>query len=53
MREDLAHDYGVNEPCDQAGVVAALRAGEDVDGECAAQQFCKREREKIAFRAGT
>lgn len=38
MREDLAHDDGVCELCDEAAWAAAVRAGEDVDGEDAAHR---------------
>jgi hypothetical protein len=39
MRADLAHDYGVCELRDQVAGAIALRAGEDFDGEDAAQQL--------------
>jgi len=37
--KDLAHDDGVGELRDQAAGSAAMRAGEDVEGEDAAQEF--------------
>ena len=39
VREDLAHDDGVGEPCDQAAGATAVGAGEDVEREDAPQQL--------------
>jgi len=37
--EDLAHDDGIGELRDEAAWAAAMRAGEDVEGEDAAQEL--------------
>jgi len=39
VREDLAQDDWVCELCDQAAGAAAMRAGQHVDGEDAAQEL--------------
>ena len=39
VAEDLAHDDGVGELCDQAAGAAAMRAGQHVDGEHAPQEL--------------
>jgi hypothetical protein len=39
VREDLAHDDWVCELCDEATRAAAMRAGEDVDGEDTSQEL--------------
>ncbi len=39
MREYLAHDDRIGELCDEAAWAAAVRAGEDVDGEHSPQEL--------------
>ena len=50
MVEDLAHDEGVGEQCDELAAPAAVRAGEHVDGEDALEQLG---RVSIRARQGT